>query len=151
MINVADDLFIALAAVHLAATWFLAGLIWTIQVVHYPSFDSIDQQRYTSFQAAHMTKMGSLVGPPWLIEGLTVLALFLTAPSNAILVLTIFGGLLELVVIAVTLRSSIPAHEALTAGFDRTAHTRLLSTNWIRTWAWTLRGVIAVTILVLAF
>ena len=137
----------ALTAVHVAATWWLVGLIWTIQVVHYPSFDSIDRVGYTDFQDRHMQAMGRLIGFPWLVEGLCVLALFIFAPDNTTRVLAAVGGLLEVVVIAVTITKSIPAHEALQNGYAADAHRMLVDTNWWRTVAWSLRGVIALVIL----
>ncbi len=150
MIDLGETTWQVATIIHLAATWALVGLIWTIQVAHYPSFDAIDRDEYRRFQAAHMTKMGSLVGPPWLIEGLGVLAVFLLAPTTTTQLLAVVGGLLEAVVIAVTLRASIPAHEKLSNGFDEATMSELLRTNWWRTWAWTARGVIAVALAVLA-
>ncbi len=35
----------------------------------------------------------------------------------------------------------VPQHEVLRAGFDADAHRRLVSTNWLRTVLWSLRGV----------
>ena len=37
----------ALLLVHLAATWFLAGLIWVIQLVHYPLFAAVERADLT--------------------------------------------------------------------------------------------------------
>lgn len=133
--------------VHLAATWFLVGLIWMIQVVHYPSFSSIDRVGYQTFQHRHMAQMGRLIGLPWLIEGLFVIALFIWAPTSVIRALAAVGGLLEGAVIAVTVFSSIPAHAALSEGFSEDSHRRLLRTNWLRTAAWTARGVIAAIVI----
>ena len=62
----------------------------------------------------------------------------------------IFTNLLEAVVIGVTVRASIPAHERLTHGFDADAHDRLVRTNWLRTAAWTARTVIAVVLVLRA-
>ena len=45
---------------------------------------------------------------------------------------------------------SVPLHERLTATFDHDAHRRLVSTNWIRTGAWTTRGIVVAVIAVLA-
>lgn len=132
---------------HFASTWFLVGLIWMIQVVHYPSFSAIDPVGYQSFQQRHMEKMGRLIALPWLIEGLSVLALFAWAPTTPIRILATIGGLLEVAVIAVTVFSSIPAHQALSDGFDEAAHRRLVQTNWLRTLAWTARGTLAIVVL----
>ena len=151
MIEVGDTIWQLANVIHAGATWFLVGLIWTIQVVHYPSFDAIDPATYNEFQQRHMTKMGSLVGPPWLVEGVLVLVIFVTAPTAFTIALAVVGGLLEAVVIGVTLRASIPAHEALTSGFEPDAHRVLLRTNWLRTWAWSGRGLIALVLLWTAF
>lgn len=148
--NVDPDsgIWLTLVVLHGAATWFLVGLIWTIQLIHYPSFAAIDPDRYSSFQQTHMVGMGRLIAAPWLVEGLTVLGLFVFAPTGWMRLLATAGGLLELVVIGVTIRSSIPAHEALSSGFSDDAHKRLLRSNWMRTAAWTSRGLIAIAVLV---
>lgn len=147
--SVAADsaLWATIVIVHAGATWFLVGLIWTIQLVHYPSFSSIDPEVYRDFQQRHMHRMGQLVGLPWLVEGITVLGVFLLAPDDRVRLLAAVGGVLEIVVIAVTVRSSIPAHNSLSQGFDELAHRRLLRTNWLRTGAWTARGIIALILL----
>lgn len=133
---------------HLAATWLLVGVIWTIQLVHYPSFSSIATETYATFQDRHMRSMGQLIGLPWLVEGICVLALFAFAPDTQTRVIATIGGLLEAVIIGVTIGWAIPAHTALTAGFDPVAHRTLLRWNWVRTIAWTARGVIAVVLVV---
>ena len=92
--------------------------------------------------------MGLLVGPAWLVEGIAVLAVFFLAPTPTALALATVGGVLEAVVIGVTIFASIPAHERLTAGFDDAAHHRLVRSNWLRTWSWTARGVIAIVLVV---
>lgn len=150
MIDLGETTWQIATVIHMAATWFLVGLIWTIQVAHYPGFDAIDRNSYEQFQAKHMTKMGSLVGPPWLVEGLGVLAVFFLAPTTTTRLLAVAGGILEAAVIAVTIAASIPAHERLAKGFDADALARLVSTNWLRTWAWSARGVIALVLVIVA-
>jgi len=142
-----DSAWQAITAVHAVATWWLVGMIWTIQMVHYPSFASIEPSQFSEFQQKHSETMGWLVGAPWLIEGLSVLALFLLAPDNTTRVIAAVGGILALVVIAVTITKSIPAHEILSGGFSQPAHDRLVSTNWWRTLSWTARGVVALLLL----
>lgn len=139
----------AIVVFHAAATWFLVGLIWLIQVVHYPSFSAIDPDHYREFQQTHMRRMGQLIGGPWLIEGVTVLAVFALAPTGTIRALAVIGGLLEAAVIGVTIGSAIPAHASLSEGFNDSAHRRLLRANRIRTYAWTLRGVVALAVVFL--
>lgn len=148
-LEITSGLWQIIVVAHVGATWMLVGLIWTIQVVHYPSFAGLDRTRFVDFQHEHMAKMGSIVGPPWLVEGLSVLAVFLFAPTTTVRVLGIVGGALEAIVIATTLWASIPAHDVLAQGFDEAAHRKLVKTNWIRTGAWTARGVIALAVVAL--
>ena len=39
---------------HLVATSIMIGVIWVVQLVHYPSFHYIDRNRYGLFQQFHM-------------------------------------------------------------------------------------------------
>jgi len=57
------------------------------------------------------------------------------------------AAVLAAVPVAVTVGVSVPAHTALGAGYDPVAHARLVSTNWVRTAAWTAHGGLAVAML----
>ena len=46
----------------------LVGLIWTIQVVHYPSFSYVDNDHYIDFQHFHMRAITYIVMPLMLFE-----------------------------------------------------------------------------------
>ena len=37
----------------------------------------------------------------------------------------------------------MPLHGRLAQGFDAVAHRRLVSTNWVRTAGWSVRGLLA--------
>ena len=49
--------------VHAAATWFLVGLIWIIQVVHYPLFARVGEDGFVAYEAAHTRLISLVVGP----------------------------------------------------------------------------------------
>ena len=57
------------------------------------------------------------------------------------------GAALVALIWGVTFLISVPCHAALSAGFDAAAHDRLVSTNWIRTIAWTARAALSVWML----
>jgi hypothetical protein len=40
----------ALTSIHLAATWFMVGLIWVIQIVHYPLFTSVGSDSFAEYE-----------------------------------------------------------------------------------------------------
>lgn len=132
-----------LLVAHAAVTWFLTGLIWTIQVVHYPLFDMADRARYAAFAAAHNLRITPLVGPPMVVEALLAVWLVVARPAQ-IPAWWAWAGLgLVCVIWLSTILLQVPMHGRLAAGFDVRAHAVLVGTNWLRTAAWTCRAVLA--------
>ena len=136
-----------LVLAHVLATVFLAGMIWTIQVVHYPLFALVGADGFPAYEAAHSARITAVVGLPWAVQGLTTLALLVAPPASLPRWMVWTAAVLAAVPVAVTLLASVPAHTVLGAGFDATAHTRLVTTNWIRTLAWTAHGALGVAML----
>lgn len=128
-----------LVLIHAAATWFLTGLIWMVQVVHYPLFARVGAQGYRDYQLAHQALISLIVGPAMLVEAGAAVLLML-AKRDA---WTMTAAGLLVVIWLSTAFLQVPMHNALSHGFDAEAHTRLVQTNWLRTIAWTLRGAIA--------
>ena len=46
---------------HLIATSVMVGVIWVIQLVHYPSFHFVELKQYTTFQRFHMARISYVV------------------------------------------------------------------------------------------
>jgi hypothetical protein len=130
-----------LLILQLASTLPLVGLIWTIQLVHYPLFAKVGVTGFVDYQHEHMRTIGPLVGPLMLVEVLTALVLLICRPDDG---LAITGFALVVVVWASTAFIQVPCHRKLTSSFDSDAHRRLVRSNWIRTIAWSMRGVIAI-------
>ncbi|MFK7919060.1 MAG: hypothetical protein AB8G14_13370 [Ilumatobacter sp.] len=130
----------------LGATWAMAGVIWVIQVVHYPIFDAIDRgeddERWRAFGDRHRMSISYVVGPFMLVEGVTGIWLVAQPPGDAGLLLPLIAGVLMAVAYGTTAFVSVPLHERLTASFDSDAHRQLVRTNWVRTFAWTTRGLV---------
>jgi hypothetical protein len=130
----------ALIVAHLAATWFMTGLIWFVQVVHYPLFARVGNEDYANYQEAHARLTTWVVGPPMLVEAGTAIAIVITlgrGPCGA--AWWIAAGLLALIW-ASTAFLQVPAHGRLAQGFDAKVHRRLVTTNWLRTVAWSVRA-----------
>ena len=129
---------------HAVSTWFMAGLIWFVQVVHYPLKASVGSATFATYQARHVERTGWVVGPPMLIEAATAAWLVLAPPAGVSHGLSLVGlGALGVVWLATAI-FSVPAHGRLSRGFDAEVHLRLVRTNWIRTVGWSARGVIAI-------
>lgn len=126
----------------LAATLFMMGLIWFVQVVHYPLFANTGNAEFSAYEQRHTALTTWVVAPPMLVEGATALLLFWFRPTG-VSTWQLWVGLILLAVIWLsTAFLQIPCHELLSQEFDPTVHWRLVSTNWIRTAAWSLRGLL---------
>ena len=135
-----------LLVIHLAATLFMVGLIWTIHYVHYPLFAYVGESTYASFQAAHVERIGKLLFVPWLTEGITligVLALAFLGTHKVLRVPAVINGAAMAVVLVISGFWSAPAHAKLADGFDTSIHGQLMTVNLIRTLAWTVCGICA--------
>ena len=132
-----------LPIVHAAATLFMCGLIWFVQVVHYPLFSRVGHDAFPEYERRHVRWTGFVVGGPMIVE--LIAAAALAAVDGGVLA---WLGLAMLGVIWLsTWRWQVPAHRALGHGFDAVAHRRLVRTNWVRTIAWSLRAPIALLLL----
>ena len=137
----APELVRYLRWLELSSALFMTGLIWFVQVVHYPLMAKVSGDS-TSYQLAHMTRTTWVVGPLMLAElgACAILGFFNVGPnwqrwpSTALLAVVWLSTALLLV----------PAHDALARGFDARVHERLVAVNWIRTFAWTGRACLCV-------
>jgi hypothetical protein len=134
------DLPALLPIAHAAATLFMTGVIWFVQVVHYPLFGRVGAQEFAAYAREHADRTGRVVGPAMAVELALALALAARAGAGALA----WAGLALLAVIwGSTALVQVPLHRRLAAGPDHAAQRRLVRTNWIRTAAWTARAVIA--------
>jgi hypothetical protein len=140
----------ALLAIHLAATAAMAGLIWFVQVVHYPLFDAVGGGGFAAYATAHQRRTSWVVAPLMAVEGLSALALLFVPADDLPRALPIAGVALLLVIHASTLWLQVPRHRELASGHDPAATRRLVATNWVRTAGWSARAVLAVAMVVVA-
>jgi len=133
------ELVLAMRWVELVSALFMTGLIWFVQVVHYPLLAFVGAES-TAYQNAHMRRTTLVVAAPMLAE-LTagiILAALRVGPGWQRWPATV---LLAVVWLA-TITLLVPAHDALGRGFDARVHRRLVASNWIRTVAWTARAAL---------
>ena len=133
---------------HVAATWTMIGLIWFVQIVHYPLFAQVGTDLFSEYEAAHNRLTTWVVGPPMLVEGATALVLLLSKPKSILSGQLWFGVLLLFLIWTSTALLQVPQHEILTRGFTAEAYGFLVTSNWVRTVVWTLRSVLVLMMLV---
>ena len=125
---------------NLAATLFMTGLVWFVQIVHYPLYARVGNSEFVSYEKAHMKLTTYVVFPPMLIELATSIALLVYSPARISASLLWIAAALTGIVWVSTLALQIPQHAALSGGYDAAAQQQLVSGNWVRTAAWTLRS-----------
>jgi hypothetical protein len=126
--------------VNLAATLAMTGIIWLVQVVHYPLFSYVGAEKYREFHAAHMNLITFVVAPTMIVELATAGLLIFYPPANVNKWILCTGAALVAVVWASTFFLQVPLHEKLAQGYNADTHRALVNTNWIRTVAWTIRA-----------
>lgn len=122
---------------HLIFTSIMTGVIWVIQIVHYPSFHFIEKELYTAFQKFHMNKISIIVIPIMLAELITGMMLFLDKSSKSPFLIISFVILVLIWLITGVFFSK--AHNELMTGYQELLVNQLVVMNWIRTLLWTLR------------
>lgn len=138
-----------LLMVHLVATWFMVGVIWMVQVVHYPLMAQVGPDHTVAYQRMHVERMGVLVIPIMLAELASAVLLCLFLPFETASWMAWTGlGLLSIIWL-VTALFSVPSHDVLVQRFDALVHRRLVNTNIARVVLWTARGVFATTLAVM--
>ena len=115
----------------------MVGVIWTIQLVHYPSFHFIELKQYTTFQRFHMSRISYVVIPAMLTELFTLILIVISIDQIDNLVLA--SAILLIFIWLMTAVFFSGVHQKLTLGYDQTVVDKLVKLNWGRTLLWTLR------------
>ncbi len=125
---------------HVGSTLYLVGVIWVVQILHYPLLANVGADGYVAYHNLHTSRITPVVAPAMIAELLTAFY-FAFAPFEKIERSYFwFGLILVLIIWASTFFVQVPLHEKLGSGFDSNVQSRLVVTNWVRTIFWTLRG-----------
>lgn len=133
------DLIASILFFHFFLTFFMTGVIWLIQLIHYPSFSFIDKNKYSKFQTFHMNKITPIVGPIIILEVSTGFYLLYFFNSESIFFLINF--LINILILMMTIIVFGTIHKKLIDGFKTSLFKKLISLNWIRTFLWSLKSI----------
>lgn len=139
-----------LAITHAAATLSMAGLLWFVQVVHYPLFASVGRDAFPAYESAHQARTTLVVAPLMLAEAATA-GLMLAWRPRGVPAWALYASVASVAAVwGLTFLLAVPLHQRLAAGFEPKAHAALVAANWPRTILWTARAALALFILVAA-
>lgn len=139
--NVMSDLTFLLLLTQLVTCSFMTGLIWTIQVLHYPAFAFVSNERFLNFHEFHTRNISFIVMPIMILELATAILLSVRTPHPPLLVV---NALALIVIWLVTFFVSVPLHNALSKQMGTEEIKKLVLTNWARTLLWSLRLMILI-------
>lgn len=129
--------------IHTAATLFMLGLIWFVQVVHYPLFGRVGREEFLRYEQAHQRLTTWVVAPPMLLELVTAILLVAMDFTSINPALRWAGLALVVLIWLSTIFVQIPQHAALAKSWDEDVHHKLVRGNWLRTVAWSVRSALS--------
>lgn len=125
-----------------AATWGMIGVIWTMQLVHYPMLVRLSALTPIEAAADHQRRITWVVGPLMAVEGVTALVLLVERPATMSAASAwVAAGLLGVALVTTAL-VQVPQHARLARGHDAATAAALVRWNWVRTVVWSARGVV---------
>jgi hypothetical protein len=133
----------AAVAVNLAGALFMTGLIWFVQIVHYPLYARVGEESFVEYERAHTRLTGLVVAPPMLLEAAGAVALLFSRPAGVTDWVVWSGFVLLAVIWVTTALVQVPCHQRLEEAFGTATHLRLVRSNWVRTVAWSARALLA--------
>jgi hypothetical protein len=140
----------AALVVQAGASCFMAGLVWTMQILNYPLLALVDPRDVPRYEQAHNRRFIWLVGPGVIVTLASTAILLARRPAGVPLIVPLVALALLAVIIASTIRQGAPSHARLAVAWDADVHARMVRTNWIRTIAWSALGLLSLTALALS-
>lgn len=123
--------------VHAFTTFAMTGLIWFVQIVHYPMLARYPAEGFHKIAREHCDRTGFVVAPLMLVEVATAGLLLLAGWRQPLFLVSL--GVLALIW-ASTAFVQVPLHRRLLQGRDDRALKRLVTTNGVRTLGWSARS-----------
>ncbi len=121
---------------HTLATAAMFGVIWLVQLTHYPTFRFVEPAQFPRFCRFHSNSISFVVGPLMLVELGTALLLLASGTVS-------FEFKASIVVLALiwtsTFAIQVPLHSKLEQGYDPQVIRRLVNSNLIRAIGWSVR------------
>lgn len=131
-----------LFVIHLVSTSFMVGVIWIVQLVHYPTFLFIDEQKSYDFQKFHMSRISYIVMPAMTTELFSGIYIYIY--SNMAIDSNLFLLALTILIInwIITALVFVKMHNKLLINYKIEIISLLVKWNWLRTLLWSVRLIL---------
>ena len=128
--------------IQVATTLAMMGLIWFVQIVHYPLMAEVGRAEFRRYEMEHQRLTTWLVAPLMLCEMASAVLLLWFRPAGIGLTAAWIGIVLLVFIWLITYTVQVPQHSSLVLSFDPVVQRKLVRGNWWRTVAWTSRGLL---------
>lgn len=132
--------------IHVAATLFMTGVIWLVQLLVYPQFANVDPSSFTKYHEAHNRRITFVVAPAMVVELVSAVALVVWPAAGVSTLMPWVGLALVAVLWCSTAFVQVPLHGKLGREYDEATVHKLTRSNWIRTIAWSIRSVLVLAL-----
>ena len=121
------------------SSFALFGLIWCVQLVHYPFFLRSEKSHFIEHIGFHKVRISFIVVPLMVTELFT--SGWLSFYTQSLKEWHIIGFITVILIWLVTFLIQVPLHEKLTEGYNEQVIRKLIQSNWIRTFLWTVKSL----------
>lgn len=137
-----DETSLWLLLANAAAGFYMTGVIWFVQLVHYPQMNMVGEDGFIAYENRHTKMTTFVVAPPMIFELFSGAWVAMLPPEgvpswgvwlNAGLIVSLWSS---------TFLLQVPQHTRLERGFDIRAHRFLVISNWLRTALWSARCIL---------
>ena len=135
--------------INIFSAFFATGLIWTIQLVHYPSMHFVSRDKFELFHYFHQLRISIIAMPLMAIELITTIILFMQNIDNESSLIFKINLIIVTLIWFSTFFIQVPLHQKLSKGKKTSLIDKLVLTNWFRTVLWTLRSILIIFFLYL--
>jgi len=140
-----DKMHVALL-IQTVATLMLMGMVWFMQIVHYPLYEKI-KEGFVQYERSHLKRMAAFMGPMMIIEAITAVQLVTWSTEGIVARLAVTNIIFVITIWLWTLFFQVYQHQKLAIHFSNKMLHYLVSTNWVRTILWTAKGALIIALL----
>ena len=147
MIKIAMDTEISnwLLLLSLTFSASMTGFIWLVQIYVYPHFREVVFDKWSTHHDFHVKRISAVVIPLMIGELACSLGAAWFFASDPLFQITLF---LLFLIWASTFAIQVPLHYKLKSGHNEAVIDLLITTNWLRTIAWSVKTVLLFAVLI---
>lgn len=124
---------------NVAVSWGLLLIIWMVQVIIYPGLFRVSPKEFVSYHSWYALRITAIVLPLMISEVILTVGWLILEPVT---IYSAFAATFVFFIWLSTFTLQVPIHKQLQSGKDIMLIRRLVNSNWIRTFAWSMKAVV---------